>query len=631
VAGEDARSGNTGSSESFRAIVLRFSAHVQTRCPARAVVPCSYMAITALWLRDAWASAGSSVVGMPRFEDSLLSIWYLAWWAHALSHFVNPLTTTAINYPVGVNLGWVGMGPLLGIAGWPLTSLWGPVAAYNLLLAVGLALTAWAVYSAIRPSVTHSFAAFVAGLAFLIGPYLYRESLSGDIAIAVVPLVPLAVVWGRWALVRQRGSPRLAGFVLGALVAGELLLNEEVAASMVVVAIVACVWLLILFRKQARVRMGRVVQTGAWAFATALVIVAVPVAWQYAAPGSVHGYIMPPSLYSGRLLGYLVPDVLQLLSVPAGYGLINFPGFTPVLFGNYVGIPLLAIVAVLCVSRWRLAEVRFFSVMFGTLAVLVLGAHLHLGGHGSATVFLPWAMVSKLPLLGSILPVRLSLYLDFFAVGLLAIALDQILSGPRPAWAAAVAAVMLASWLPMPVSMPVFAYPVPTYFQAPLRPLGQVLLVVPFAQSVGEAAAMEWQATSQMSFGMVDGYFTRTSGAFGRFYHGPPLNPLTWDFWTIEDGGVGPGLPIDRKFGFVPIARWLGRRDHYFARAEPLVTHSLRVFVSRYLRRHGVNAVVLGPCTEHRALEGFLVDLLGQPRRVGGVAVWHSGSLGWGA
>jgi len=604
------------------------SARVYGRLLIRVGVLCSYMGVTALWLHNVWTSVGSAVLGLPHWEDTLSAIWYLAWWAHSLAHFINPLHTTSMNYPVGVNLGWVGLGPVLGIAGWPLTTAWGPVAAYNLLLWVGLSLTAWTVYLAVRQWVTHSVAAYVAGLAFVIGPYVYGESL-GDITLAVVPLVPLALIWGRWALVQGRGSPRVAGWWLGVLVAGELLFNEEVAASMVCVGALGCIWLLILYPRVKLMRTSRVVRIAAWAAATTLVIVAVPLAWQYLTPGSVHGYVMPPSVYSGRLLGYVVPDWAQAVSVPAGYGLVVFHGFTPVLFGNYLGIPLLVTVAGLCIARWQLPEVRFFSLMLGTLGVLVLGSHLHVGGNGKGTVLLPWSVLEKLPVVGSILPVRLSLYLDLFAVVLLAIALDQILKGRRPAWAAVVATAVVGSWLPMPLAMPAFAYPVPKYFQVAVRPSGQVLLVVPFAQSVSEATAMEWQATAQVSFSMVDGYFTRTSGAFGRFYHGPPLNPLTWDFWTIENGGVGPGLPIDHKFGFSPIADWLGSRNDYFARAKPLVTSSLRTFVARYLSSHHVDAVVLGPSVHHQGLEAFLVALFGQPRQVTGVAVWHRPEAGW--
>lgn len=107
------------------------------------------------------------------------------------------------------------------------------------------------------------------------------------------------------------------------------------------------------------------------------------------------------------------------------------------------------------------------------------------------------------------------------------------------------------------------------------------------------------------------------------------LNALTWDLWTLEHGGYGPGPSIYRKFGFTPIAHWLGPQDRVIVHGEPLVTSSLLQFVGGYLAEHQVNAVVLGPCAHRAALDQFLTHVLGPSKRTEGVSIWRRPPRGW--
>ncbi|MGH7643624.1 MAG: hypothetical protein ACRENX_11580 [Candidatus Dormibacteria bacterium] len=592
-------------------------------------MPVSYLFLFGLWMLRAWTSPGTAVAGPSHYEDNLQAIWYLAWWPQAFSHLGNPLFTTLLNFPGGVNLEWMGIGaPLIGLLGWPITALVGVVTAYNVILALSATVSAWAIFVAVRPWVQHASAAYVAAFAFLISPYMIGQSL-GHIALVIVPLVPLTLVWANWALIRQAGTTRLAGLVLGALLAGQFFISEEIAATLLLMLAIGCLWLSLLYPRAVRSRLARAAHIVLWTAPTTAIILAAPIAWQYLGPGVIRGPVMPPAQFSGRLLGFLYPSVTQLLSTSASVHLINVQGYNVVEFGNYIGVPLLVVILVVAVLRWRLPIVRLSTVMLFTAAVLLLGSRLQLAGEGSRGMPLPWLLLSHIPPLGDVLPVRLSLYLDLFAVVLLAIALDQTLQTRRWAWGILAAALVLVSWVPAPLTMPVDRYPVPQYFAKPLQPAGQVLLVVPFSQSFDETTAMEWQATAQMSFSMVDGYYSRASGLSGIFYHGPPLNPLTWDLWTLEHGGYGPGPSVYRPFGFTPIARWLGSRTTATVHARPVVNQALLRFTARFLAEHRVDSVVLGPSAHHRALEVFLTQVFGQPRQVKGVSLWSPPPGGW--
>ncbi|MHB1624910.1 MAG: DUF3488 domain-containing protein [Candidatus Dormibacteria bacterium] len=532
-----------------------------------------------------------------------------------------------MNYPSGVNLMW-NTSPLpLGLLGWPITALWGAVAAYNALIVVAVAASAWAVFLVVRRWVKHATAAYVAGFAFLISPYISGQIL-GHLSLVAVPIVPLTLLWADSALVRGRRSPRSAGLILGGMLTVQFLISEEVAASLITMLVLGCLWLGLLYPHAVRVRLVRGLQIAAWSAGVLMVLVSVPLASQYLGAGVLHGPPMPPAQYSGRLLGFVIPGLTQFMSLPSGYHLIEGRYYNLVEFGTYLGLPLLAVILALAVLRWELPRVRVLTLMLGTTGLLVLGASLHVSGVRTG-IPLPGVALDHIPVLANLLPVRLSLYLDLFAVILLGIAFDQALATHRWSWGILGVVVVLISWAPVPQMVLVDNYPVPQYFTHPVRSAGQVLLVVPFAQSVKEATAMEWQATSGMSFAMVDGYYTRVSSNFGPLHHGPALNPLTWDLWTLEHGGYGPGPSIYRKFGFIPIAHWLGPRDRVIVHAEPVVTSALLQFVRGYLAEHQVNAVVLGPCPHREALDQFLIHVLGPSKRTEGVAIWRRPLGGW--
>lgn len=587
-------------------------------------VPATYLMLTALWLGRTWLAPQARVVGIG--GDPLDAIWYLTWIPYAITHLTNPLFTNLMSYPQGANLMWDTSAPLLGLIAWPVTALMGPVFAYNALLTLGMAASAWCVYLLLERWVIHRSVAFFGGLCFLISPYMAGQALEHVFFVAV-PLVPLAVLWADWAVVNNQGSPRQAGVIVGTIVTAEFFISEEVAASMLLMFVLGMAWLALLNRDAARARLGRILATGEWAALVVVPLVAVPLGWQYLGPGVIHGAIINPTDLSGRLLAYVVPGLLQLMSAAPGYSLIAGAGYNVVDFGNYVGIPLLILLAIGVVVGWRSRRVRVLVGMLCTTAVLILGPWLHIGGRVTE-VPLPSIFLRFVPGLVDLLPVRLSLYLDLFAVLLLALTIDRLLDTRWRMWAVLAAGVVVISWLPY-VPFPTSSHSIPRFFYKGLLPPGQVLFVVPFATSVNEDAAMEWQATAGMSFKMVDGYYTRTAGSSGPFYHGPPLNLLTWDLWTLEHGGYGPGPVVYREFGFTPIVHWLGRRYTATVHAEPFVTGALLQFTLGYLSQHHVDSVVLGPCPRHKALDQFLVKLLGHSSQTQGVSVWSRPPGGW--
>ena len=583
-----------------------------------------YTALAIFWYAAAWAAPLTHWIGAG--GDPLDAMWYLAWIPHALSHGENPLFTTAMNYPRGVNVAWDTSIPLLAVLAWPVTAIGGPILSYNVCMTVGLASTGFAMAILVKRWVSSPTIAAGAGAVFMVAPYFAGQSLWHLFAVAA-PLVPLTGVWLDWAWIRQPKRPWMSGVVLGGLLGMELLISEELALSCALVLGVAGLWLALLAPRAVPSRLGRLLPVGLGAIAALAAIGGPLLWWQLAGPSPIHGAVMAPARFSANLAQFILPGQSQLLYQPATVGWLA--PTNPVETGAYLGP---AVIVALAVAIWRLRRLllaRVLTAVFATLVVLVLGPTLRLAGaHDVAS--LPTGGLWQLPFLGDLLPLRLSLYLDLVVVLLLAVALDRARHTPRAARAWLGAALVITSWLPL-LPFPANAYPVPAAFQHSWRPSGQVLLVVPFAQNVNSARPLEWQAMAHLSFRMVDGYYTRTSGAH-PWYHGPRFNLLTWDLWTLEHNDHPPHpLALD-SLSFRPIARWLSPVNSPTPRAVPLITSAVHQFAACYLTRHSVTDVVLGPTRSAAAVQQFLIRLLGPPTSVAqGIDQWHRPRSGWSA
>ena len=95
-----------------------------------------------------WAHPFSHVIGDG--PDPPVFIWYLRWVPFALSHGLNPLFTSYLDFPDGINLMWQTSVPLLGLLLAPITLTLGPIFAYNLLMTASMALAAWCAFLAFR-------------------------------------------------------------------------------------------------------------------------------------------------------------------------------------------------------------------------------------------------------------------------------------------------------------------------------------------------------------------------------------------------------------------------------------------------------------------------------------------------
>ena len=188
-----------------------------------------------------WPLATYITGRLPATRDAAVYVWDLWWVAHQIIHLHNPWSTTYMAAPVGLQLAYHTLVPLLGVVTLPITLAFGPSAAYNLLLIVLPGLAAYGMYRAARLWLPTRAGAIAAGAFFgLSGMLTYQDWYHINIAYGTA-LLPVTLE----AAVRLRRNPATGrAVILGVVVAACLLINQESAVmALVLAALVLIPWL----------------------------------------------------------------------------------------------------------------------------------------------------------------------------------------------------------------------------------------------------------------------------------------------------------------------------------------------------------------------------------------------------
>lgn len=448
---------------------------------------------------------------------------------------------------------------------WPVTALFGPVVAYNVLITAGIALSAWFGYLAARRFIDSTRWCFLAGLLYGFSPALMAQAMGHPhVMVALFP--PVALILGHEVLVRRRMHPAAGGALAGVAAALQLLTGEELLAATLLVAAVGAAVLALLHREQVRAALPYFTKATAAAIAVFIVLAAYPLGYQFFGPQRVSGSLQQQDVYVSDLLAFFVPG--------------RFIHFTGNAAENdaYIGLPLL----VLFVVGFR--KNLWLGLCTAAIAILSLGPRLHVSGTVTPTP-LPWAVIGWLPLMGSALPARL-MAIAWLGV---AIVVAKIARPLRLATGVALVLGLVAILPPLPYpSQPATA---PAFFRSgggvERLASGAVVLVTPVSSHLS-TDAMYWQAVASYRFKMPEG---------DAFTPGPYLGPHP-SFMQSTLDALDAGKTV-------------------------AITPEVRANFLNDLQSHDITAIVAGPSPGQAAIVEFLTQAEGEPpAEEGGVRIW---------
>ncbi len=357
-------------------------------------------------------------------HDVDLFAWFLRYESTAIAHGRLPdLVTTALNAPQGVNLMWNTSLLLPGVVFAPLTLAFGPQATLTVILTLGFAGSAAAMFWVLRRWGASLAAAALGGAVFGFSPAL-RIAAVGHYHLQFAILLPL-MIDALLRLLTGRGRPVRTGIWLGLLTAAQLFIAEETLAM---TAVAAAIIVVVLAASRPRAVPGRVrgAVTGLATAGLVLVVTSGYPLWvQFHGPLAEHGSPWNPARFRNRLGDFVNGPSGVLIHSQATVQYLAGHPVRMVEYFAYLGWPMLAVLLIAAVVFWRDLRVRALAVTFVVLEVFSLGSRtLVAGGLHYPASLLPWYYLQRLPLLNQTLPNRFSLLADAAAAVILACALD---------------------------------------------------------------------------------------------------------------------------------------------------------------------------------------------------------------
>ena len=451
-------------------------------------------------------------------SDPVQESWFLRWVPFAAGHGHDPFFTSYVHVPYGANLAVNTSMPLLALLGWPVTAMLGPIATYNLLLRVGIALSGLAMYLVMRRYVRSRGAAFAAALLFAFSPFIIGHA-DGHLFLVFLPLVPVLVTLADDWLVTPKRSAVVCGALFGATAALQFLISPEVLMMTGLGIAVAIGYLAATHVHRVRHQLRRAAVGAVSAVSAFLAIAGYSTYELLAGPLRPAGPIHPLrdwSYFHADLLSLVLPTRNVLLAPKAllapDNSLVVGHGAEP---GMYLGVPLLLAIVIIVVRLRRHPLVQVLAVTAAVGFLLALGPRLTVDGHTALTAFV-YRPLESVPLLQDVEPDRLSLLVAFSIAFLVAIGVDSVVAAapsdqrvprlPGMARSALTLAVVLAVALPLLprglASRPVHVSQLFTRDRS-LIPDGARTLAYPLGAPANRG--LLWQAVGAMRFRIFGG------------------------------------------------------------------------------------------------------------------------------
>jgi len=500
------------------------------------IAAAAYLVVSVILWWDVWSThpASTTTCGC---GDSSLFTWFLAWPAYAISHGLDPLYSTAMFHPTGVNLLANTSEVAIGVVLAPVTWIFGPIATLNVALTLSPFLSALAMFVLLRRWVRWQPAAFVGGLLYGFSPVILVNLVDAHLMVAMAVVPPLFVACLDELLIRQRRHPATVGVLLGLLVVLQFFLGTEMLAILLITgtAGLALITLYAAWRHPAELRRRArhaLIGLGAGALVV-IVLLAYPLWFALDGPAHLSGLVWPtlvPGLYG---IGF--SDLVRLNSTASGtLQAHRFGGYQGVALhqADYLGLGLI-VVLVLGLLLWR--RDRRLS-LFGAVGAIAVALSFSIAPQLNH-FWVPWRLLRHIPVIQNIIPDRFMAITLLSASVMLGVIVDRTrasvrllvgtsvrlgststsATGPPPTWPrviGATAALLVALVALFPIAnsyagnVPLTVRPVvlPDWFRtvAPQLPPGQVVLSYPSTFG-GFQSSLTWQSVDRMSFSLVEG------------------------------------------------------------------------------------------------------------------------------
>ncbi len=467
-----------------------------------------YTAAALLFGRHTIAHAGSVFPGL-NISDSWELNWPFAWFPYALTHGLNPWYTHAQWSPTGLNVAAATSFPLLAMVFAPVTWIWGPIVSANLANLGATVVTGWATYLLCRYVSKDRAAALVGGATVGFGTYLIVQMWAGHTLLTVFfcpQLAALAVLrYLDGAISRRRVTTELSLCLIV-----QLFISTEIFATMTLFGGILLVLGYMFGTSEIRVGIRNLIVPLAIAYGVTVVLSADYLYWLVkGVPAYVAGI---GSQFPTDVMAYVVPTDVTWIGGPQFASVYDLFSWSSSETDAYLGVPLILIIVRWLCTRWQTRLARFLTAAIGVSVVWTLGSTLYVAG--KPTIWLPYRLVSGLPVMRMILEGRVAVFTELLVAVVLTLWLAERRGGTVVKRAAKWAAALLALAFVVPNLVGVSPWyqgnrAIPTFFSTDVYRsyIKRGATILPINWSFNSPALM-WQADDDMYYNLAGGYFT---------------------------------------------------------------------------------------------------------------------------
>jgi hypothetical protein len=327
--------------------------------------------------------------------DNWIFFWNNWWLRQVLTGNYDLFQTPFLFYPSGTSLIAHSNSFLSSFLAFVLEPLTGPVAAYNLVLLVGLWLGAIGMYLLVKDITGRTLASFLAGFVFAFAPYHITQVLAHD-HLGAIYWWPFFALFLRRTLINGRLGDAVVAGLFGALTVWSGL---QLGMLLAIWALAYITWFIWQHRAKVMVDRRLLKQTASRSGVIVLVILllSAPILWAIATNWSAvtagASAVNEGAVKQTDLLAYLIPPDVhpffadQLLPLLERFGYSK--GFTP-----YIGFAVIAL-SFIAVLGWR-KEARFWLITLGLWLLLAAGSALRFNGQVYEQLALPFRWLGTL-------------------------------------------------------------------------------------------------------------------------------------------------------------------------------------------------------------------------------------------
>ncbi|RZD17599.1 MAG: hypothetical protein EVG15_10335 [Candidatus Acididesulfobacter diazotrophicus] len=492
-----------------------------------------YLAVSILYFGLPILSHFNSELAASGTRDTAMFVWFLYWWPYAIIHGINPFISHYIWAPQGSPLTFTTSVPAAAILMAPVTLLIGPMASYNIIALLSPALAALFAYLVCKELTKKFLPSLFGGYIFGFSSFMLGEMLGGHLMLILAFPIPLAVYL---SIRRIKNSISTKWFIVNFTILLVLLFgfSLELFATAAFFGAITCLIALLIYGNQGSQERGKLFslfKNILISYFLAIIVISPYLYYMIKYFGVYPSVPNSPAFFSSDLLNYFFPTPITRL------GGIIFTPLTKKFTGNYaeegayLGIPLLLIMSIVIIKFWKEKLIKLIAAVTIIVIICSFGPRLHIAG--VYTIWMPWSLVLRLPLLSAALPIRFPMYVSLGAAILLAYWLTKSSWNVYGKYLAALIAIgfLIPNLSAGVAGAWIGKFYTPKFFKQGMYKKyikqNENIIILPY---MGEGYSMLYQARTNMYFRMAEG--NAMGGVIPNYLLGNPATPILYNGTT---------------------------------------------------------------------------------------------------